>query len=224
MPSKKSLPPEPAPRIRTTTIRTRSATARQVPLVFPEPVGLHAGVDEAGRGPLAGPVVAAAVILDPARLPRGIDDSKALSAPRREALYAELRQVAEIGIGAASVAEIARHNILGASLLAMRRAVLALPRRPGFALIDGKHCPKDLPCESAALVDGDALSLSIAAASIIAKVVRDHAMLKLHRRYPAYALEKNKVYGTKAHQNGLALAGATPHHRLSFAPLAPWRP
>ncbi len=190
----------------------------------PDPALPLCGVDEAGRGPWAGPVVAAAVILDPARLPRGIDDSKALSEPRREALFAELRQVAEIGIGAASVADIARHNILGASLLAMRRAVLALPRRPGFALIDGNHCPPGLPCPAAPLVNGDALSLSIAAASIVAKVVRDHAMLKLHRRYPAYAWEKNKGYGTKAHQNGLALAGATPHHRLSFAPLAPWRP
>lgn len=190
----------------------------------PDPARPLCGVDEAGRGPWAGPVVAAAVILYPARLPAGIDDSKALNEARREALFAALQESAEIGIGAASVAEIAQHNILGASLLAMRRAVLALPRRPGFALIDGKHCPKGLPCEAAALVDGDALSLSIAAASIIAKVVRDRAMRKLHRRYPAYAWEKNKGYGTKAHQDGLAMAGATPHHRLSFAPLAPWRP
>jgi ribonuclease HII len=182
------------------------------------------GVDEAGRGPWAGPVVAAAVILDPQRLPAGIDDSKRLNEARREALFLSLRDVAQIGIGAASVAEIAQHNILGASLLAMRRAVLALPQRPMFALIDGKHCPVGLPCPAEALVDGDALSLSIAAASIIAKVVRDRAMLRLDARYPAYSFAKNKGYGTKAHQNGLAAAGACPHHRLSFAPLEPWRP
>jgi len=182
------------------------------------------GVDEAGRGPWAGPVVAAAVILDPARLPTGIDDSKKLSETARERLALSIRESALVGIGAASVAEIARFNILGASLLAMRRAVLALPQRPAFALIDGKHCPKDLPCPAEALVDGDALSLSIAAASIIAKVVRDRAMQRLSLRYPAYAWQKNKGYGTKAHQAGLAAAGACPHHRLSFAPLEPWRP
>jgi ribonuclease HII len=182
------------------------------------------GVDEAGRGPWAGPVVAAAAILDPAALPPGIDDSKKLTAAKREMLFVHLMAQARqgrigIGIGAASVGEIESLNILGASLLAMRRAVLALPVRPAHALIDGKHCPKLLPCPATAVVDGDALSLSIAAASIIAKVIRDRAMDKLHVRYPAYGWASNKGYGTAAHQAGLSSAGITPHHRLGFAPL-----
>ncbi|MFC3675943.1 ribonuclease HII [Ferrovibrio xuzhouensis] len=176
------------------------------------------GIDEAGRGPWAGPVVAAAAILDPARLPPGIDDSKKLTAARREALFAAVLASASIGIGAASVAEIERLNILGATLLAMRRAVAALPVRPAHALVDGKHCPQ-LACPATAVVDGDALSLSIAAASIVAKVIRDRAMTRLDSRYPAYAWAANKGYGTAAHQAGLRAAGISPHHRLGFAPL-----
>lgn len=176
------------------------------------------GIDEAGRGPWAGPVVAAAAILDPARLPPGIDDSKKLTAARREALFDAVCASASIGIGAASVAEIERLNILGATLLAMRRAVAALPVRPAHALVDGKHCPQ-LACPATAVVDGDALSLSIAAASIVAKVIRDRAMTRLHGRYPAYAWAANKGYGTAAHQAGLRAAGISPHHRLGFAPL-----
>ncbi|WP_300299590.1 ribonuclease HII [Ferrovibrio sp.] len=194
--------------------------------------GLHdgpvCGVDEAGRGPLAGPVVAAAVILDLRRGRRGvlagIDDSKKLSEDRRATLFAALRQQAlqghaAIGIGAASVAEITRLNIFHATMLAMCRAVTALGVTPAHALIDGKHCPKQLGCPATAVVGGDGLSLSIAAASIVAKVVRDRAMEKLHRRYPAYGWDRNKGYGTEAHQSGLKLAGISPHHRLGFAPV-----
>jgi len=176
------------------------------------------GIDEAGRGPWAGPVVAAAVILDPATLPPGIDDSKKLSAARRDLLFATICATAQVGIGAASVADIERLNILGATLLAMRRAVAALPLAPAHALVDGTHCPP-LPCPATAVVGGDARSLSIAAASIIAKVVRDRAMTRLDRRYPAYAWAANKGYGTAAHQAGLRTAGISPHHRLGFAPL-----
>ncbi|WP_370154229.1 ribonuclease HII [Ferrovibrio sp.] len=176
------------------------------------------GIDEAGRGPWAGPVVAAAAILDPQRLPPGIDDSKKLSPARREALFAAVLDCAAVGIGAASVAEIERLNILGATLLAMRRAVAALPVVPARALVDGKHCPQ-LACPALAVVDGDAKSLSIAAASIVAKVIRDRAMTRLGRRYPAYAWADNKGYGTAAHRAGLAAAGISPHHRLGFAPL-----
>jgi ribonuclease HII len=186
------------------------------------------GVDEAGRGPLAGPVVAAAVILDRRHADRGllagIDDSKKLSEEKRGALFAALRAEAAaghalIGIGGASVAEITQLNIFHATMLAMQRAVTALRVIPAHALIDGKHCPKRLPCPATAIVDGDALSLSIAAASIIAKVVRDRAMEKLHRRYPAYGWDRNKGYGTAAHQAGLKSAGVSPHHRLGFAPV-----
>lgn len=181
--------------------------------------GCVCGVDEAGRGPWAGPVVAAAAILDSARLPPGIDDSKKLTARRRELLFPVIMATARVGIGAASVAEIERLNILGASLLAMQRAVAALPVVPDHALIDGKHCPKQLCCPATAVVDGDARSLSIAAASIVAKVIRDRLMDKLDSRYPAYAWAANKGYGTAAHQAGLRLAGISPHHRLGFAPL-----
>lgn len=186
--------------------------------------GLICGVDEAGRGPLAGPVVAAAVILDRRRKPRGLDDSKKLTASQREALFARLFDYARdghahIGIGAASVAEIGQLNILHASMLAMCRAVKALRVVPAHALIDGNRCPKHLPCPSTAVVDGDALSLSISAASIVAKVIRDRAMAKLHARYPAYGWASNKGYGTPDHQEGLRLAGVTKHHRLGFAPV-----
>lgn len=177
------------------------------------------GIDEAGRGPWAGPVVAAAAILDPHRLPPGIDDSKALTAARREQLCAAIRRSALVGVGAASVAEIERLNILGATLLAMRRAVAALPVVPGHALVDGKICPTPLPCPATAVVDGDARCLSIAAASIVAKVIRDRIMARLDPRYPVYGWARNKGYGTALHQAGLQRAGISPHHRLGFAPL-----
>jgi ribonuclease HII len=181
--------------------------------------GVVCGVDEAGRGPLAGPVVAAAVILDRKRVPRGIDDSKKLTAEKREDLYWRIMERGRVGIGAASVAEIARLNIFHATMLAMCRAVTALRVVPDHALVDGNHCPKQLCCPATAVVDGDALSISIAAASIIAKVTRDRAMAKLHLRYPAYGWDSNKGYGTPAHHAGLKAAGISPHHRLGFAPV-----
>lgn len=184
--------------------------------------GTVAGVDEAGRGPWAGPVVAAAVIIDPARLPDwlagGIDDSKALSARRRRELFAGLIEHVVFGIGAASVHEIERTNILAATFVAMGRAVGRLGVRPDLALIDGPLTPR-LPCPARAIVKGDSRSLSIAAASIIAKVTRDRIMGGLGVRYPAYGWAHNAGYGTPGHQAGLALAGITPHHRKTFSPI-----
>lgn len=176
------------------------------------------GVDEAGRGPLAGPVVAAAVILDRNRLPIGIDDSKRLNAPVREALFDLINANAHVGIGIASVEEIDSLNILWASMLAMRRAVAALPIAPAHALIDGNRCP-DLSCRSTAVIGGDALSLSIAAASIIAKVTRDRMMRDLDTTHPGYGFAGHKGYGTPAHLEALARLGPCLIHRRSFAPI-----
>ena len=184
--------------------------------------GIVAGIDEAGRGPWAGPVVAAAVILDPATLPSsltgGIDDSKALSPARRRDLYRGLLDRAEIGVGAASVREIEEDNILGATLIAMARALAALPRRPSAALVDGNRAP-DIPCRVETVVRGDSRSLSIAAASIVAKVTRDGIMARLSARYPEFAWERNAGYGTAEHRRALERHGPTPHHRRSFAPI-----
>lgn len=180
--------------------------------------GIVAGVDEAGRGPWAGPVVAAAVILDPRAIPDGLNDSKKLSVARREALFAALGAVAKIGVGEASVAEIDSLNILHATMLAMQRAVAALPVRPDMALIDGNRVP-DLPCAAEAIVKGDGRSLSIAAASIIAKVTRDRIMAELDNEFPGYGWKTNQGYGTKPHQAGLLRLGVTPHHRRSFKPI-----
>ena len=184
--------------------------------------GIVAGIDEAGRGPWAGPVVAAAVILDPATLPAalagGIDDSKALSPARRRNLYRGLLDRAEIGVGAASVREIEADNILGATLTAMARALAALPRRPSAALVDGNRAP-DFPCRVETVVRGDSRSLSIAAASIVAKVTRDEIMARLSARYPQFAWERNAGYGTAEHRRALERHGPTPHHRRSFAPI-----
>ena len=185
--------------------------------------GRVAGVDEAGRGPLAGPVVAAAVVFAggvPVRLAGLLDDSKKLSAGQLQAafaaLYACLREgEAEIGVGAASVTEIFRLNILHASLLAMRRAVLRLPGLPDLALIDGNR-PPDLPCPARCVIGGDALSFSIAAASIVAKVVRDRAMQRLDRRYPGYGWHANAGYATEIHRAALHRLGRTVHHREGF--------
>ena len=186
-------------------------------------MGRIAGVDEVGRGPLAGPVVAAAVVL-PRRVPRAlaalIDDSKKLSAGQRAAAFAALMAAREAGrveiaLGAASVAEIGRLNILRASLLAMRRAVLRLPSVPDLALVDGNVAP-DLPCPVRCVVGGDGSELSIGAASIIAKVVRDRCMARLDRRYPGYGWPENAGYGTAAHRAALLALGATVHHRAGF--------
>jgi ribonuclease HII len=184
--------------------------------------GVVCGIDEAGRGPLAGPVVAAAVILDRRRLPRalryGLDDSKRLAADAREEYAAILERCAKIGVGAASVVEIDQINILQATLRAMRRAVAALGLIPEIALVDG-NCPPPLPCAVKTVVGGDGLSLSIAAASVIAKVTRDRLMKRLALRYDGYGWHTNVGYGTPQHQAALQSLGLTPHHRRSFAPV-----
>lgn len=181
-----------------------------------------AGVDEAGRGPLAGPVVAAAAVLDRGRIPDGIDDSKTLKEADRERLFAEIIHTATYGIGIGSVAEIDRLNILQASLLAMRRAVTALAWRlghlPDYALVDGNRSAR-LPCPERLVVGGDAASLSIAAASIIAKVTRDRLMAQLAADHAGFRWETNRGYATAHHRLALTILGPTPHHRRSFAPL-----
>lgn len=177
------------------------------------------GVDEVGRGPWAGPVVAAAVILDAAAIPEGLNDSKRLPPERRTALAEILHAQAIVAVGVASVAEIESMNILQASLLAMRRAILGLPVRPALALVDGNKAPPGLPCGCRPIVGGDGLALSIAAASIVAKVARDRMMVSLAQQFPGYGWETNMGYGTRAHQDGLARLGVTPHHRRSFQPI-----
>jgi ribonuclease HII len=180
--------------------------------------GPVAGIDEAGRGPWAGPVVAAAVILDAAAIPPGIADSKALEPDVREALSRLIMASAAVGIGVADVERIDRDNILNATLWAMAEAVKALPVKPRLALVDGNRAPR-LPCETRTIVSGDARCLSIAAASIIAKVTRDRLMVELGRALPAYGFERHKGYGTPEHRTALAHHGATEHHRRSFRPV-----
>jgi ribonuclease HII len=182
--------------------------------------GLVCGVDEAGRGPLAGPVVAAAVILDPAQPIVGLDDSKKLSAKRREALASEIRRTAIAwAVGEASVEEIDCINILQASLLAMQRAVAALTPQPGEALIDGNRCPK-LSCPAKAIIGGDGKVAAIAAASIIAKTVRDAGIRQLHAAYPMYGFDRHMGYPTAQHLEALRAHGVSDVHRRSFAPVA----
>jgi ribonuclease HII len=183
-------------------------------------MGRVAGIDEAGRGPLAGPVVAAAVVFTagvPAGLAALLDDSKKLTAEQRAAAFAALSLCAsaEIGVGAASVAEIARLNILHASMLAMARAVLRLPVPPDVALVDGNRAPP-IACTVRCVVGGDALCLSIAAASIVAKVLRDRAMARLAVRFPGYGWERNAGYATGDHRAALMRLGPTRHHRAAF--------
>ena len=178
-----------------------------------------AGVDEAGRGPLAGPVVAAAVIFRAYPAPSGIDDSKRLGLAERERLFDAIVAVAEIGIAAASPAEIDRHNIRGATLIAMRRALAALPYAPCHALIDGRDVPPDLAFPGSALIGGDGLSVSIAAASILAKVTRDRMMRKACVRYPDYGFSRHMGYGTPEHLAAIERVGPSPLHRMSFKPL-----
>lgn len=181
-------------------------------------IGPVAGVDEAGRGPWAGPVVAAAVILDPAAIPNGLHDSKLLSAARRAALFPLILKHAQVGIGEASVAEIDAYNIRQATHLAMQRAIAALPFAPSAALIDGNDAPK-LSCITQTIIKGDALSLSIAAASIIAKVTRDCLMHELAQHYDGYGWTTNMGYGTAAHAAAIERLGVTDHHRRSYAPI-----
>lgn len=177
------------------------------------------GVDEAGRGPLAGPVVAAAVILRHGRIPTGLNDSKQLTHEMRETLYPRIVEMAvAVGVGEASVGEIDLVNIRQATHLAMARAVRALSVQAAVALVDGNDAPA-LPCPCETLVGGDGISLSIAAASIVAKVIRDRGMVALHAEHPGYNWASNKGYGTPEHYSGLRLHGVSVHHRRSFAPI-----
>ncbi len=190
--------------------------------------GIVAGIDEAGRGPLAGPVVAAAAILERRRTPQQLrdllDDSKKLTRRAREAAFIALLQAANAGVvrfglGAASVGEIDRLNILQATFLAMRRAVLRLGLKPDCALVDGDRAPSELGCRVVSVVGGDGASLSIAAASILAKVTRDRIMARLDRRYVGYGWVHNVGYGSREHLAAIVRLGPTRHHRLSFSPL-----
>ena len=189
-------------------------------LLFTESrVGVICGVDEAGRGPLFGDVVAAAVILNPSAPIEGLGDSKKLTEKVREKLYDQIyARAISVGVGRASVEEIDQLNILQASMLAMQRAVESLSRQPDLALIDGNRCPV-LTCASEAIIKGDAKEISIGAASIIAKVTRDREMLEWHTLYPHYGLDKHKGYPTSAHLKALEQHGVTPQHRRSFAPV-----
>lgn len=180
--------------------------------------GPVAGIDEAGRGPWAGPVVAAAVILDPRNLPTGIDDSKALDADARELAYASITATAQFGVGIAHVDRIDRDNILNATMWAMAQALAALATQPRLALIDGNRAPK-LKCQHRTIVKGDAKCLSIAAASIVAKVTRDRMMIALGSELPGYGFERHKGYGTPEHREALHRLGVSPHHRRSFEPV-----
>lgn len=180
---------------------------------------LVAGVDEAGRGPLAGPVVAAAVILDPAVRIVGLDDSKRLSPQRRVELDLEIRErAAGYAVARADVDVIDAINILQATMQAMREAVARLDPAPDLVLVDGNRCP-DVPCPVRAVVGGDATVAAIGAASILAKVARDREMIEMDRRYPEYGLARHKGYGTRAHRDALLRLGPSPIHRLSFAPV-----
>lgn len=218
---------------------TASSRSRHARILAIEGLELLAGVDEAGRGPLAGPVCAAAVILMPKEFPaaliadsvtgedqtapntpQGITDSKRLSARRREALFEQIQaQAAAWAIAWASVAEIDRLNILQASLLAMRRALLALPLQPSQVLIDGNRCPDQLPCPARAVIGGDGRELSIGAASILAKVARDREMMRLDQLHPAFGFAQHKGYPSKAHLEALDRLGPSIHHRRSFSPV-----
>ena len=180
---------------------------------------LVAGVDEVGRGPLAGPVTAAAVILDPTNIPEGLNDSKKLSARRREALWDDIHACADVSIAHASVEEIDELNILRASHLAMERAIAGLPRQPDEVLIDGNMIPDGLALKAQAVIKGDARSFSISAASIVAKICRDRVMWDLAQHYPGYGWETNAGYPSKSHRTALENLGVTPHHRRSFRPV-----
>ena len=181
--------------------------------------GRVAGVDEVGRGPLAGPVTAAAVVLDAACIPTGLDDSKKLTARKRAALWEVIIQCADVSVAHATVREIEDLNILRASHLAMVRAVAGLRRHPDHVLVDGTMLPRDLHLPATPIVRGDALSLSIAAASIVAKICRDRIMVDLAQQHPGYGWETNMGYPSKNHRLALQNLGVTPHHRRTFKPV-----
>jgi ribonuclease HII len=176
------------------------------------------GIDEAGRGPWAGPVVAAAVILDPARLPAGLNDSKRLTGAKREALFPDIMATAQVGIGIADTLRIDNDNILAATLWAMGEALRCLTVAPALALVDGNRAPV-LPCPAETIIGGDGKSLSIAAASIIAKVTRDRLMVELDTQYRGYGFAQHKGYGTAQHSAALLRLGPCAAHRKSFAPV-----
>ncbi|AXI48696.1 ribonuclease HII [Sulfitobacter sp. SK012] len=178
-----------------------------------------AGVDEVGRGPLAGPVTVAAVVLDPSQIPEGLNDSKKLTAKARACLYDQIILVADVCIAHASVEEIEEHNILRASHLAMQRALDGLKTPPDYALIDGNMLPRNLKLQAEPIIKGDGRSVSIAAASIMAKVCRDCVMLSLAQQHPGYGWETNMGYGSKSHILALQKLGVTPHHRRLFKPV-----
>ena len=181
--------------------------------------GRVAGVDEVGRGPLAGPVTAAAVVLDVDRIPEGLDDSKKLSMTKREALWAAIIAAAEVSVAHASVREIEELNILRAAHLAMVRAINGLRLPPDHVLVDGTMLPRDLTLPATPIVRGDARSLSIAAASIVAKICRDRIMVDLAQQHPGYGWETNMGYPSKSHRLALQNLGVSPHHRRTFRPV-----
>ncbi len=180
---------------------------------------LICGVDEVGRGPLAGPVVAAAVILDPENIPPGLNDSKKISQKKRERLFDDISKSAIISVASLSAATIDKLNIRQATLLAMLRATHSLPKQTDFALIDGRDIPEGLPCPAHALIKGDSRSESIAAASIIAKVTRDNMMREAAQHYPDYGFDRHKGYGTAIHRQMIQEKGPCPLHRRSFEPI-----
>jgi ribonuclease HII len=188
-------------------------------MVLTRGLGPVAGVDEAGRGPLAGPVVAAAVVLDPARIPQGLDDSKMLPRERREALYEEVMATAHVSVACVSAALIDEINILRASLEAMRRALAALALQPGFIYVDGRDMPA-WAGQGEAVIGGDGIVASIAAASIVAKVTRDRTMARLGLHYPAYGFEQHAGYATPTHRRALDRHGPCPFHRMTFGSVA----
>lgn len=179
-----------------------------------------AGMDEAGRGPLAGPVAAAAVVLDPKCVPKGLDDSKLLDAAEREVLFEIIvARALAVGVAFASAGEIDRLNIRQATFLAMRRALAAAAAKPTYVLVDGNDLPPCLMCEGETLIKGDGTSASIAAASIVAKVMRDRLMRRLCARHPQYGFSRHVGYGTREHLAALAKHGPSPFHRMTFAPM-----
>jgi len=215
-----AMPPKrkPAPRLPLNEPIVRPSFRRER-RAFKAGIWPVAGCDEAGRGPLAGPVVAAAVVLDPDRIPRGLNDSKKLTADEREKLYEKICATAQVAVAFGSIARIDRDNILRASLWALARAVKALPVVPRLVYVDG-NIKIDAGCDCEAVVSGDALVLSVAAASIVAKVTRDRLMVRLGFEHPGYGFERHMGYSVPEHFAALARLGPTIHHRRSFAPVA----
>ena len=211
--------PKAAPKSPKTVIAAKPPSFKRERALLKQGVWPVAGCDEAGRGPLAGPVVAAAVVLDPKRIPKGLDDSKRLTADRREELFEEICATASFAVAFAAPARIDRDNILRASLWALARAVHALPDRPQHVFVDGRD-RIEASCNCEAVIGGDGLVLSIAAASIIAKVTRDRLMCQLAQECPGYGFEAHKGYGVPEHLAALGRLGPTVHHRRFFAPVA----